>query len=460
MKSSSESSLSIAIDGPAGAGKSTTARMLAQELQIVYVDSGAMYRAVAWTCLHESISVDDLDAVSKAASRLDIRFAPAEGGDGVQHIVVDGHDITSEIRTPEISQLASSVSVIPAVRESLVAKQRLLGQEGGVVMEGRDIGTVVLPQADVKVFLTASLDERARRRFAEMATPAIDFATVRTDMAERDRRDSTRAVSPLTPATDAIIIDSNNMNARQVVDEILALCKQKRMQAPQVKPESEPATASPKAPLSDRRPDEYTPTYVFVRNAFRCFFAAMGGVHVYGHENIPATGPAIIAANHTSMADPPLEACAIKRPLRFFAKKELFDVPIIGGLIRKLGAFPVVRGSADRTAIRTAINVLENGELLIIFPEGMRGDGVTFGAPEKGMAMIALKAHVPIVPAFIEGTTNMLPKGVTLPRRAKLYVRFGPPIDTTAFTGKQGLDTLGPAVMDSIAKLRVEHRRG
>lgn len=219
-------SLTITIDGPAGAGKSTTARMLSQDLGCVYVDSGAMYRAVAWKCRRENLPDDNPDSIAAVAKALDIRFTAGDGP-GQQRILADGEDVTEAIRTPEISKLASAISTIPAVRELLVAKQRLLGQSGCVVMEGRDIGTVVFPDAKVKVFLTASLTERARRRLVEMeqkGATGMTLEEVRKDIAERDERDSTRAISPLMPAPGAVIIDSEEMTARQVVDTILDLC--------------------------------------------------------------------------------------------------------------------------------------------------------------------------------------------------------------------------------------------
>jgi len=193
----------------------------------VYVDSGAMYRAVAWRCRKDEAPADNEEAIAAIAQELDIKFAPGENGTDKQSVFADGIDVTDAIRSPEISQLASSISAAPAVRDILVAKQRELGKAGGVVMEGRDIGTVVLPDAECKIFLTASLDERARRRFLEMerrGDTSLTFEQVRAAIAERDERDSTRAVSPLIPADDSTIIDSEEMTARQVVDSILDGC--------------------------------------------------------------------------------------------------------------------------------------------------------------------------------------------------------------------------------------------
>ncbi|MDR3709807.1 MAG: lysophospholipid acyltransferase family protein [Capsulimonadaceae bacterium] len=221
---------------------------------------------------------------------------------------------------------------------------------------------------------------------------------------------------------------------------------------------TDPSAPREKKPLSDRRPDQYTWLYKPVRTYFKIFFALFGGISAYGKENVPETGGAIIAANHASFSDPPVLATILKRPLRFFTKAELFDVPVFGAGCRLLGAFPVNRGSADRTAIRNALGVLENGELLVIFPEGNRGDGVSFGQPEKGIGLIALKAGVPIVPAYIDGTAKQLPKGRSIPRRAHLTVRFGQPIDPAAYAGKGGHERLAPDIMAVIEKLREEHR--
>lgn len=228
-----KNSISVAIDGPAGAGKSTTARMLAARLGYVYVDSGAMYRAVGWYCRDHQISPADDTRVAEAAAALPIRFEPPPEGSGQEQSVFAGDvDITGDIRMPDIAQLASTVSTIPAVREILVAKQRAFGEAGGIVMEGRDIGTVVLPEAEVKIFLTASLEERARRRFTEMQQKSVagaNYETVKADIAERDRRDISRSVSPLRAADDAVTIDSDGMAAEQVIDAIFALCRE-RMQ--------------------------------------------------------------------------------------------------------------------------------------------------------------------------------------------------------------------------------------
>jgi cytidylate kinase len=218
MKGSSRL-LVVAIDGPAGAGKSTAARLLAERLGYALLDTGAIYRTLALLSRREGIAWDDGPGVAQLAQGLDIRFALR---DGVNRVMLRGDDITPEIRTPEISDGASRVSALPEVRASLLGLQRQLGAAGGVVVEGRDIGTVVFPDAGAKFYLTASMDERARRRLAELrgASPSPTLAEVEGELRARDHRDSTRAVAPLRKADDAVEIDSSVLSADAVVERM------------------------------------------------------------------------------------------------------------------------------------------------------------------------------------------------------------------------------------------------
>ena len=211
--------LIVAIDGPSGAGKGTVARAVAERLGYRHVDTGAMYRAVAWKALHEGADVADESAVTRIAERA--VFDLAQG-----RVVIDGHDVAAAIRTPDIDRAAAAVARHPAVRRVLVARQRALGETGAVVMEGRDIGTVVFPAADVKIYLDASPEERARRRAADPAHTSSQqpqLSDVATALAERDKSDSTRAVSPLALAADAIVIDTTGIPIESVVEQVLAL---------------------------------------------------------------------------------------------------------------------------------------------------------------------------------------------------------------------------------------------
>ena len=212
--------LVIAIDGPSGAGKGTISRAISEALGYRHVDTGAMYRAVGWKAAHDGIRLDDEAAVSALARAATIHV---EGG----VVAIDGHDVTRAIRTPEIDKAATAVARLPKVREALVARQRALGAEGGVVMEGRDIGTVVFPDADVKIYLDASAEERARRRASDTAHSGSQAgqAAVAEAIQARDNADTTRAVSPLSIAPDAVRIDTTEMPIEQVVDHVMGLVR-------------------------------------------------------------------------------------------------------------------------------------------------------------------------------------------------------------------------------------------
>jgi cytidylate kinase len=214
--------LIIAIDGPSGAGKGSVARALADTLGYRHVDSGAMYRAVAWKAQHEGLRLDDESAVSGVARRATL---VVEGG----VVSIDGHDVTRAIRTPEIDKAAATVARLASVRAALVARQRALGAEGGVIMEGRDIGTVVFPHADVKVYLDASAEERARRRSNDPAHTGsrVGQAAVAAAILARDTSDTTRSVSPLSLAEDAVLIDTTGVPIAEVVAQVLTMVRRK-----------------------------------------------------------------------------------------------------------------------------------------------------------------------------------------------------------------------------------------
>lgn len=215
----------MAIDGPASSGKSTVAKIIAKRFGYVYCDTGAMYRSVTWAALENGIDVSDTKQVIDLARRIKITFEP---GQPDQRVFVDGHEVTKDIRTEKIAANVSAVAAIPEVRAQMVEQQRQIAQAGGLVMDGRDIGTTVLPDAQVKVFLVASAHERARRRYEEnlqkgLATQSLDELEAAIKL--RDQKDSTRKVSPLTQAKDAILIDTTSLTIDQVVDEISALIK-------------------------------------------------------------------------------------------------------------------------------------------------------------------------------------------------------------------------------------------
>ncbi|MDX6268949.1 MAG: CMP/dCMP kinase [Acidobacteriota bacterium] len=220
--------LIIAIDGPSGAGKSTLGRRLARELNLLYVDTGAMYRAAALAVVASNVNATDADEVARVAARAEIELA---GDPDSLRVMLEGRDVSAEIRTEQITRLSSVISAIPAVRRDLVRRQREMSARGrGVVLDGRDIGTVVFPAADVKFFLTAVPEERAKRRFDEdhARAPDLTFQDTLADINTRDERDSTRADSPLAIAEDAVVIDTTELSVEQVFARMLDTIRERQ----------------------------------------------------------------------------------------------------------------------------------------------------------------------------------------------------------------------------------------
>ena len=210
----------VAIDGPAGSGKSTVARILAARLKFRYIETGSMYRAVAWKAQQQGIRPEDRDQVAAVAQTIAIEFQP---GTDHQQVWVDGQEVTAQLKSEVIGSLAASAAAIPAVRDVLTEKQRAMGREGNVVMDGRDIGTVVFPQAEKKFFMVADPVERARRRYDEMKVtqPDLDLEQVIGQVKQRDYEDENRAVSPLKPAEDAILLDTTQLKIEEVVERMM-----------------------------------------------------------------------------------------------------------------------------------------------------------------------------------------------------------------------------------------------
>jgi cytidylate kinase len=218
----------ITIDGPASSGKSTLGNMLARQLGYLYFDTGVMYRAVTYAALERGVPVDDEEAITHLAEQSQIEVKPPSRADGRDYdILIDGQDVTWEIRRSDVDGNVSLVSAYSGVRRALSEKQRRIGLQGNVVMVGRDIGTVVLPEADLKFYLDASVEVRARRRYAELIARGVpaDFESIRSSIQERDRIDSTREVAPLRISQDAIVINTDNLDIEQVLEKMLEMVK-------------------------------------------------------------------------------------------------------------------------------------------------------------------------------------------------------------------------------------------
>lgn len=226
MQELTKTPIAVAIDGPSGAGKSTIARILAKELQFIYVDTGALYRAIGYTALQSGLRPSDAVGVQGLLDNLQVRLGYENGE---QHVYVNQHDVTAFIRTPAVSEAASAVSAIPAVRAFLFSLQQDMAKTQSVIMDGRDIGTVVLPNAQVKIFLTASAEDRARRRYEELIEKGVEvtYDEVLNDMIVRDKRDSERAAAPLKAAEDAVLVDTSGNTLEQSVAQLRSIVEEK-----------------------------------------------------------------------------------------------------------------------------------------------------------------------------------------------------------------------------------------
>lgn len=369
----------IAIDGPGGAGKSSVAKAVAKELGIIYVDTGALYRTIALNMLKKNIDPKNSEAVVEELSnfKLELKFI-----EGRQVILLDGEDVGDTIRTPEISMAASAVSAIKEVREYLLNTQRNIARENSVIMDGRDIGTVILPYAEVKIFLTASPEARAKRRYDELIAKGqnITYEQVYNEMVERDKNDSTRAIAPCVQAEDAILLDNSNLTPEGTVKAVLKIVKKKS------------------------KPNFYMKAHRLLAPMIR-FFQRIKPI---GLENISGDTGFLICANHIAAKDVIMIAAVYPRQIRFIAKKELFSVPFLGWLIKKLGAIKLDRGGSDVAAVKTAVNLAKAGQNVAIFPQGHRYPGVNPATTPKknGAALIACKSGSDVLPVCIRTKNN------------------------------------------------------
>ena len=522
--------LVVALDGPASSGKSSVGAAAAERLGYRFCDTGLLYRAITWLAMHRGLRAEHAEALVRLVPEIEL----VDDGTGrLAHVAVDGVDRTSDVRRPDVDAAVSAYSRVAEVRLALLARQRGLALSGRIVMAGRDIGTVVLPDADLKLFLDASVEERARRRSLErgIEPDSRDGREILDELRRRDDLDSHREVAPLRAADDAVVIrtDGNtfDMTVSLVVNEIRRaeanhgalmvvpaeppLAEETAEPAAEVPdaevpdaevpdgetPEAEtpvagtvPAGASADAPepaaragprRAPRRPAP-KPTPIATRMGFLIGMgsAVLRGIarsilrlRFEGDANLPRQGPLIVAANHASSADPVLIGAFLNaklgRPVNWLGKRELVEFPLTGWAFRIAGIHPVDREAADLDAFRTAMRILEAGQVLAVFPEGTRSRDGALQQVREGVGMLALRSGAPVLPVGVIDSDRAWPRGQLLPRFGRrVTVRYGEPytVDAAASAGAEKRDRRAATqaatrqIMTRIAKLLPPRQRG
>ena len=443
----------VAIDGPAGSGKSTVARALSDRLGLIFLDTGAMYRSVTVECLRKGIDINDTESVIQVARTIRITFGNSDHG---QTVFANGVNVTTEIRTPEVDKNVSSVAAIPEVRDAMVTLQRRAGENGDVVAEGRDIGTVVFPNADVKVFLTADPAARAHRRAVQRQ--GGDAATgndkqidserekkILADIKARDKADSERKTAPLRAAKDAHHIDSSSLTVEEVIAQIISLNPGLGKRDVRNHRSSRQGQSNSKnASSDDEKSHTESSQLVEEKSSSKNTNESKKSRHLH-----PFRGNSFDDYYDTALKDFPAPAKFFKWIVVFvlglvtkiwfrcrWDKDDLFVRTIyksgfnkflpLAWALSRLGGIPVERGTADMKAIRRATAALSRGEMLLIYPEGTRVKSNTErGEIHGGFSLIAQLAKVDVQPLAIIGAIDIKKKGSLLIKPVKVYLRAG-----------------------------------
>jgi cytidylate kinase len=434
--------LVVALDGPASSGKSSVGAAAAKRLGYRFCDTGLLYRAVTWLALERGVAAGDAEAVVALAG--EIRLEADDDG-RLARVTVDGVDRTDEVHGEAVDVAVSAYARVPELRHALLERQRQIASAGRLIMAGRDVGTVVLPDADLKIFLDASAEERARRRAEQRAIdPAsAEGQEILAELRRRDDLDSSRPVAPLRRAPDAIVLTTDGNTFEQTVDAVVATISTRAAAAgaTEGEPAAPPRERKTRSELGVARTGRAAPTPIFGRKTLLIRFGSavirviarlLAKVRFEGDVRHLPPGALIIAANHASSADPPLLGGFMNgwldRPINWLGKRELLETPVIGWFMRQAAIHPVDRRSADVDAFRTAMRVLESGNLLAVFPEGTRSRDGALQEVRDGVAVLALQSGAPVLPVGIADTDRFWPRGQLLPRPGRrVTIRFGTP---------------------------------
>ena len=431
----------VAIDGPAGSGKGSITKIVAEKMKLSSIDTGAMYRCVTLDMLRKGVAIDDLEGVKKILDEIDIVLDEEN-----QKVFLNGDDVTGEIRSVEVSKNVSFVSSIKEVRLKLVDLQRKIAKDKDIIMEGRDITTVVFPSADVKIYLDASVEERAKRRFKQNQENGIEssYDEILENIKTRDYNDMHKEFGALVRAEDAIYIDSSDLTIKQVTDKIIKIIKDKKKE---IKINEK---------VYEEKPDGWFKTLQL--NLVRKFMMIFYYIPVFRiqsvhKERVPKEGAYIICANHINMLDALAVVCSNKRKVRFVCKHSMFKNKWFAWALKSADTIPIDRDKNDIEAMKRIIKGLKNGDLLGIFPEGTRKGMEKNLKAKNGAAFFALKGGVKVIPLGLQGSFKPF---------TKVRLVYGEPLDFSEYYGKEkdkeALDKVTDIIMDNIVKLTNESK--
>jgi len=433
----------ITIDGPSGTGKSTVAKRVAEKLGMTYFDTGAMYRAVTWLFLKNGIDLENPEQMAKHLETFEYLIRQI---DDTSHYFVGEEDVTDIIRSKEVNAAVSAVAAKEIVRKKVWAIQRANAEKVSAVFEGRDMGSVVFPKAEVKIFLDANPEIRAKRRLDEMRkkwpieAEGFDASKMEEELKRRDTYDSTRKLAPLKCPKGAVKIDTSDLTIDEVVNQIVAV-QQKTIK------ELVPSWLHSKV---------MHPFYRFTLCVAWGVFRLLYRHQIYGLEHYIKRA-AIIAPNHTSYWDPPLVAVSWPEEVHFLAREGLFRNPVFGAFIRKMNSHPVSGDVGDVSVFKTIIELLKEGKQLVLFPEGGRTEG-ELGEIKPGIGMLVMRSNAVIVPTYIHGASRIWGRKKKFPKLfGKTAVVFGTPIAWESFSHlekKEAQIAIADALHTSILKLK------
>lgn len=399
----------VAIDGPAGTGKGTITGLISKKIGLVNIDTGATYRCVALAMLNNNIKLEEKDKIIDLLDKIDIDIKNEKSK---QIILLNGEDVTKQIRSKEVSQIVSQVSSIVEVRLKLVELQRKLASGKDVIMEGRDIGTYVFPKADVKIYLDAKEEERAKRRYKENTQKGIEmtYEEVLKNIQMRDKNDREKEIGALKIADGAIVVDTTNLSINQVKNKVKKIIKQKQKEI-----EHRKKVYTPRPDTKWKR-IEYKIVKAFLRGIYKVVFR----VKKVGEENIEDSEPYIICANHINYLDAAAIVLFTKRKVCFVGKEELCKNNILNWLAHLFDCIPIKRNAQDIEAMKRSFKVLKEDGILGIFPEGTRKGLAKGSAIKNGAAFMAVRTGSTVIPVGIKGSFKPF---------TQVTINYGKPLD-------------------------------